>query len=107
MVFTLPLLEDLRAAHPRARLVTLSHAQGQGILRHAPAVDEARSDGPLGQRTSVRASLAALGPERFTLALTPSRSLRAAWLLWRTGSQQQSLAARAGAGWRWGYILRS
>lgn len=87
MVFTLPLLADLRAAHPRAHLVTLSHAQGQGVFRHAPAVDEARSDGPLGERASVRASLAALGPEPFTLALTPVRSLRAAWLLWRSGAR--------------------
>ena len=86
VVFTLPLLEDLRAAHPRARLVTLSHAQGQGILRHSPAVDEARSDGPIGQRIPVRASLEALGGERFTVAVTPVRSLRAAWLLHRSGA---------------------
>src|SRR5262249_30008022 len=87
VVFTLPLLEDLRAAYPGARLVTLSHAQGQGIFRHAPAVDEARSDGALGQRVPVRTSLRALGNQRFTLALTPARSLRAAWLLRRTGAR--------------------
>jgi ADP-heptose:LPS heptosyltransferase len=86
VVFTLPLLEDLRAGFPRAWVVTLSHAQGQGILRHAPAVDEARSDGPLGHRAPVRASVEALGKDRFTLALTPVRSLRAAWLLWRSGA---------------------
>ena len=100
MVFTLPLLEDLRAAYPRAHLVTLSHAQGQGILRHSPAVDEARSDGPLGSSAS------RCGPRwrrwarsAFTLALTPVRSLRAAWLLWRSGARVAGrLRRRTGGG---------
>ncbi|HZW89216.1 MAG TPA: glycosyltransferase family 9 protein, partial [Myxococcaceae bacterium] len=86
VVFALPLLGDLRAGFPRAELVALSHDQGADVLRYAPAVDTVRSTGPMSARTSVRDGLVALGPERFDLALTPVRSVRAAWLLLRSGA---------------------
>ncbi|HVP62153.1 MAG TPA: glycosyltransferase family 9 protein [Myxococcaceae bacterium] len=93
VVFALPLLGDLRAGLPGAELVALSHDQGADVLRYAPAVDTVRSTGPMSTRASVAASLQALGPGRFDLAVTPVRSARAAWLLLRSGAR-----ARVGFG---------
>ena len=87
VVFALPLLGDLRAGFPRAEVVALSHDQGADVLRHAPAVDQVRSTGPLTARSSVSDALRALGPERFDVAVTPVRSARAAWLLMRSGAR--------------------
>src|SRR5881392_1934493 len=81
VVFALPLLGDLRAGFPGAELVGLSHDQGADVLRYAPALDAVRSTGPMSARAPVAAALAALGPGRFDVALTPVRSGRAAWLL--------------------------
>ncbi|HEY1904446.1 MAG TPA: glycosyltransferase family 9 protein [Myxococcaceae bacterium] len=89
VVFALPLLADLRAGFPRAELVALSHDQGADVLRHAPAVDTVRSTGPMSARASVAASLGALGPEPFDVAVTPVRSARAAWLLLRSGARDR------------------
>ncbi len=86
VVFALPLLGDLRAGFPGAELVALSHDQGADVLRHAPAVDTVRSTGPMSRRVSVAGALRALGSGRFDLAVTPVRSLRAAWLLLRSGA---------------------
>jgi len=87
VVFALPLLGDLRAGFPHGELVVLSHDQGADVLRHAPAVDVVRSTGPMSARTSVRDALRALGPGRFDVAITPVRSVRAAWLLLRSGAR--------------------
>ena len=87
VVFALPLLGDLRAGFPHGELVVLSHDQGADVVRHAPAVDVVRSTGPMSARTSVRDALRAFGPERFDVAITPVRSVRAAWLLLRSGAR--------------------
>jgi heptosyltransferase-2 len=87
VVFALPLLADLRAGRPGAELVALSHDQGADVLRFSPAVDTVRSTGPMAGRTSISAALRALGPERFDVAVTPVRSVRAAWLLHRSGAR--------------------
>ena len=87
VVFALPLLADLRGGFPGAELVALSHDQGADVLRYAPAVDTVRSTGPMSSRTSVGEWRRALGTERFDLAVTPVRSLRAAWLLLRSGAR--------------------
>jgi ADP-heptose:LPS heptosyltransferase len=87
VVFALPLLADLRAGFPGAELVALSHDQGTDVLRYAPAVDTVRSTGPMSARASVAASLRALGPQPFDVAVTPVRSARAAWLLLRSGAR--------------------
>jgi heptosyltransferase-2 len=86
VVFALPLLADLRAGFPGAEIVALSHDQGADVLRYAPAVDAVRSTGPMSARASVSASLRALGPGPFDVAVTPVRSARAAWLLVRSGA---------------------
>ena len=93
VVFALPLLGDLRAGFPGAELVALGHRQGADVLRHSPDVDAVHAWGALADRFSVGEALRALGPGRFDVALTPVRSLRAAWLLVRSGA-----AVRAGFG---------
>jgi heptosyltransferase-2 len=93
VVFALPLLEDLRRGYPGAELIALTHDQGADVLRHAPAVDGVRSTGPMSARAPVSAALEALGPLRFDVAVTPVRSVRAAWLLLRSGAR-----VRAGFG---------
>ncbi|MGZ6097175.1 MAG: glycosyltransferase family 9 protein [Myxococcaceae bacterium] len=87
VVFALPLLGDLRAGFPGAELVALSHDQGADVLRYAPALDTVRATGPMSARSTAREALAALGPGRFDVALTPVRSWRAAWLLRRSGAR--------------------
>src|SRR5262249_51388717 len=87
VVFALPLLGDLRAAFPCAEVVALSHDQGADVLRYSPAVDTVQSTGPMSSRPSVREALAVLGPGRFDLAVTPVRSVRASWLLLRSGAR--------------------
>jgi len=86
VVFALPLLEDLRRGYPDAELVALTHDQGADVLRHAPAVSTVRSTGPMSARVPVSAAMAALGPGRFDVAVTPVRSARAAWILLRSGA---------------------
>jgi lipopolysaccharide heptosyltransferase II len=93
VVFALPLLGDLRAGFPGAELVALSHDQGADVLRHAPDVDTVRSYGPLSSRPSLASARRTLGPDRFDVAVSPVRSLRAAWLLFRSGAR-----VRAGFG---------
>jgi heptosyltransferase-2 len=86
VVFALPLLGDLRAGFPEAELTVLSHEQGRDVLVYSPAVDVALSYGPMGRPTSVGQWLAALGGGAVAVAVTPVRSLRAAWFLARTGA---------------------
>lgn len=93
VVFALPLLADLRAGHPTAELVALSHDQGADVLSHAPGVSRVQTYGPMSARVSVAAALGVLGPGSFDLAVTPVRSVRAAWLLFRSGAR-----VRAGFG---------
>jgi ADP-heptose:LPS heptosyltransferase len=93
VVFALPLLADLRAGFPDAEVVALSHDQGRDVLAHSPAVDVARSYGPMERRSSVRDWLAAVRGMPVDVAVTPVRSMRAAWFLARTGAR-----VRAGFG---------
>jgi heptosyltransferase-2 len=93
VVFALPLLGDLRTGFPQAELMALSHDQGRDVLAYSPAVDVALSYGPMGRRASVGDWLRALQGVSVDVALTPVRSLRAGWLLARTGA-----ATRVGFG---------
>lgn len=86
VVFALPLIADLRRLYRDATLCALTHDQGADVLSLCPAVDEVFRLGPMGARWRVADALAALdGP--FELALTPTRSPRAGYLLWRTGAR--------------------
>jgi heptosyltransferase-2 len=87
VVFALPLLADLRTGWPEAELWVLTHDQGKGVLDLCPEVHRVLSYGPLSAEPTVRDLVAALGGQRFEAAVTPVRSLRAAWLLWRSGAR--------------------
>ncbi|MHB8874813.1 MAG: glycosyltransferase family 9 protein [Myxococcaceae bacterium] len=89
VVFGLPLIRDLKAGHPGAHLTVLTHDQGKEVLSLCPEVDLALSFGPLSEGFSVAAARAALGGEPFDVALTTTRSPRAAWLLYRSGAKQR------------------
>jgi len=89
VVFGLPLIRDLKAAHPSGHLTVLTHDQGREVLRYCPDVDRAVSFGPLSAGFSLKAARAAIGSERYDLALTTTRSPRAAWLLYRSGAGQR------------------
>jgi len=85
VVFALPLIADLRRAFPDAVLCALTHDQGADVLGMCPAVDQVFRLGPMSSRWRVGDALAALdGP--FDVALTPTRSPRAGYLLLRTGA---------------------
>jgi ADP-heptose:LPS heptosyltransferase len=84
VVFALPLIADLRAGWPGVNLCVLTHAQGKGVLDLCPDVAETLSYGPLSEEPTVRALRELLDGRRFDAALTPVRSPRAAWLLWRS-----------------------
>lgn len=86
VVFGLPLVADLQAGWPEAELWVLTHDQGKGVLDLCPAVHRVLSYGPLGREPRAGRLLAALGGTRFDVAVTPVRSPRAAWFLWRCGA---------------------
>ncbi|MGO9065540.1 MAG: glycosyltransferase family 9 protein [Myxococcaceae bacterium] len=84
VVFALPLLADLRAGWPGVELVGLTHAQGKGVLDLCPDVAQTLSYGPMSVEPTLGTLFAALGGRHFDAALTPVRSPRAAWLLWKS-----------------------
>ena len=84
VVFSLPLLADLRAGWPGVEVWVLTHAQGKGVLDLCPDVFQTLSYGPLSSEPRLGTLLAALEGRRFDVALTPVRSPRAAWLLWKS-----------------------
>jgi ADP-heptose:LPS heptosyltransferase len=86
VVFALPLIADLRRAYPKATLCALTHDQGADVLSLCPALDRVFRLGSMREGWRVADALAALdGP--FDVALTPTRSPRAGYLLWRTGAR--------------------
>jgi heptosyltransferase-2 len=93
VVFGLPLIADLRRAHPAGELVVLTHDEGREVLSLCPAIDRVISFGPMTAKWTVAGALKVLGGERFDVALTTVRSPRAGWLLRRTGAR-----VRAGFG---------
>lgn len=90
VVFGLPLIRDLKAADPGGQLTVLTHDQGREVLSYCPDVDRAISFGPMSAGFSLAAARAALGPSRFDLAVTTTRSPRAAWLVYRSGATRRA-----------------
>jgi heptosyltransferase II len=90
VVLALPLLADLQAGWPEAELWALTHDQGKGVLDLCPAVHRVLAYGPLAREPRAGALVRALGGMRFDAAVTPVRSPRAAWLLWRSGARTRA-----------------
>lgn len=84
VAFALPLVADLRAGWPGVELWVLTHAQGKGVLDLCPDVAHTLSYGAVSAEPTMRTLLDALRGQRFDAALTPVRSPRAAWLLWKS-----------------------
>ena len=84
VVFALSLVADLRAGWPDVELWALTHAQGQGVLDLCPDVSRTLCYGLASSEPSVRGLLETLAKERFDAALTPVRSPRAAYVLFRS-----------------------
>jgi heptosyltransferase-2 len=86
VVFALPLIADVRAGWPGVEVWVLTHAQGRGVLTLCPDVQGTLCYGDVSDEPSLRTLLQALDDERFDAALTPVRSPRAAFVLWRSGA---------------------
>ncbi len=84
VVFSLPLVADLRAGWPGVEVWALTHAQGKGVLDLCPDVARTLSYGPVSTEPRLGALVSAVQGQRFDAALTPVRSPRAAWLLWKS-----------------------
>lgn len=86
VVFALPLLGDVRAGWPDTEVWVLTHTQGKGVLDLCPDVARTLSYGPVSTEPRLSMLLGALRGQHFDMALTPVRSPRAAYLLWRSGA---------------------
>jgi ADP-heptose:LPS heptosyltransferase len=90
-----PLIDDLRAAFPNARLIVLTHSKGEQVLRFCPRIDCIVSVGEMERPWSVGEARAALQGEPFDVALTTSVSARASYLIWGTGARVRAGFASA------------
>lgn len=101
VVLTTPLVAALRRRFPAARISILCTPRGREILEGHPDIDEIITlDKPRdgGRRASLRQTARALRARRFTLALSPHKSLRTALLLFLAGIPRR-VGFRQSAGW--------
>lgn len=89
VVFGLPLIRDLKHGFPGAELTVLTHSDGREVLEHSPQVDRLLCLSEERERWRLKRALSALAGLRFELAVSTVRSLRAAYLLWRSGAQER------------------
>jgi heptosyltransferase-2 len=84
-VLTVPLIAELKRRFPVKRLTVLCQPGSRELLQDHPAIDEIivddKKQADRGGR-GLRAKAATLRSKRFTLALTPHKSLRSALLLY-------------------------
>ena len=84
-VLTLPLIDELRRRFPVKKLTLVCQPQGRELLQDHPAIDEIIVDDKKNEDrgwSGLRAKAGALKAKKFTLALTPHKSLRSALLLY-------------------------
>lgn len=100
-VLTLPLIAEVRRRFPVARLAVLCQPMSRELLQDHPAIDEIIIDdkkkADRGWR-GLRAKAAALSAKKFTLALTPHKSLRSALMLSLAGIPTR-VGFRQSRGW--------
>lgn len=100
-VLTLPLIAELRRRFPVKKLTLLCQPAGRELLQDHPAIDELIiDDKKRADRgwTGLRVKAASLRAKRFTLAITPHKSLRSALLLCWAGIPCR-IGFRQSAGW--------
>ena len=100
-VLTLPLIAELRRRFPVKKLTLLCQPASRELLQDHPAIDELIiDDKKRADRgwTGLRAKAASLRAKRFTLAITPHKSLRSALLLCWAGIPCR-IGFRQSAGW--------
>lgn len=101
LVLTLPLVTELRRRFPVGRLTLMTTPLGAELLRDHPAVDEIIVDDKRRAHRGwggLQSQAAALRQMGFTIALTPHKSVRTAYLLYRAGIPQR-IGFRQSKGW--------
>ena len=100
-VLTLPLIAEVRRRFPVDRLTVICQPMSRELLQDHPAIDEIIIDdkkkADRGWR-GLRAKAAALSTKKFTLALTPHKSLRSALMLYLAGIPTR-VGFRQSRGW--------
>jgi len=100
-VLTLPLIAEIRRRFPVKKLAVVCQPAGRELLRDHPAIDELIVDDKKGADRGwkgMRAKAAELKVRRFTVAITPHKSLRSALLLALAGIPCR-IGFRQSAGW--------
>ncbi len=101
LVLTLPLLAELRRRFPIGKLSLMCTPLGKELLQDHPAVDELIVDDKRrehGGWRGLQSQAAALRQKNFTIALTPHKSARSAYLLYRAAIPQR-IGFRQSKGW--------
>lgn len=92
MVLTLPLIAEIRRRFPVKKLSLMCTPLGKELLQDHPAIDEIIVDDKKRQHRGwrgVQNQAAALRQRQFTIALTPHKSARTAYLLYKAKIPQR------------------
>ena len=92
LILTLPLITEIRRRFPVKKLSLMCTPLGQELLQHHPAIDEIIVDDKKNQHRGWRGlqnQMALLRRQQFTIALTPHKSARTAYLLYKADIPQR------------------
>ena len=101
LVLTLPLIAEIRNRYPVKKLSLMCTPLGRELLQDHPAIDDILVDDKKGAHRGWRglaAQAARLRQQRFTIALTPHKSARSAFMLYRANIPQR-IGFRQSKGW--------
>lgn len=101
MVLTLPLIAEIRRRFPVKKLSLMCTPLGEELLQDHPAIDEIIVDDKKKQHRGWRGlqdQAAVLQQKQFTIALTPHKSARTAYLLYQAKIPQR-IGFRQSKGW--------
>lgn len=101
MVLTLPLIAEIRRRFPVKKLSLLCTPLGKELLQDHPAIDEILVDDKRNEHRGwrgLREQAMLLQQKQFTIALTPHKSARTAYLLYRAKIAQR-IGFRQSKGW--------
>ncbi len=101
LVLTLPLIAEIRSRFPVRKLSLMCTPLGRELLQDHPAIDEILVDDKKRAHRGWRgltAQAALLRQQRFTVALTPHKSARSAFMLYRANIPQR-IGFRQSKGW--------